>query len=356
MDQKTRLLTAFNLERPDRPPILGGWLAAPEHIRTLTGCNEEQYWEDPVHWAVEAERVLGSDGMVATVTPVSRDDFRIIDAHTLENRASYTMDKVLEEIEALPTPDDMKTVFNEDIAYLQFLAEFDSMQTRCKEILWCPADWDLIPIALNYHTYGYENALTLPILYPEAHQKFMRYKAELGRQRAILHARAIQAGLHPNSILTGEDLCGQRGPMISPKLLRQEYFELIEYSIEPLLRIKAKLVWHCDGDVRPILKDILACGFAGLQGFQRECGMELEWIVNLKAHSQDPLLIYGPISVTKLLPFGTPNDVISEVNRAIDICQDKASLVFFTSNTINPDVPLDNIKAYWDTVIHSSWK
>ena len=29
MDKKTRLAKAFNLELPDRPPILGGWLAAP---------------------------------------------------------------------------------------------------------------------------------------------------------------------------------------------------------------------------------------------------------------------------------------------------------------------------------------
>ena len=64
MDKKTRLATAFDLELPDRPPILGGWLAAPEHIQTLTGCSEDDYWSDPFRWGLDAERILGSDGVI----------------------------------------------------------------------------------------------------------------------------------------------------------------------------------------------------------------------------------------------------------------------------------------------------
>jgi uroporphyrinogen decarboxylase len=83
--------------------------------------------------------------------------------------------------------------------------------------------------------------------------------------------------------------------------------------------------------------------------------MELEWIVNLRTRNGDPLLIYGPMSVTRVLPFGTPHEIRAEVHRAMDICRDKASLVFFTSNTINPDIPLENILAYWDEVLESKW-
>jgi len=173
--------------------------------------------------------------------------------------------------------------------------------------------------------------------------------------RARLIARAIQEGYHPRAIMTGEDICSQRGPMVSPKYLREEYFPLVEYALEPLLEVDAKIVWHCDGDVRPILDDILSCGIGGLQGFQRECGMDLAWIVDLKTREGEPLLIFGPISVTKTLPYGTPEDVRTEVKAAMDLCRDKASLVFFTSNTINPDVPLENIYALWNTVQESTW-
>ena len=69
----------------------------------------------------------------------------------------------------------------------------------------------------------------------------------------------------------------------------------------------------------------------------------------------DPLLIFGPLQVTTVLPHGTPDEVRAEVRRAMDVCRDKASLVFFTSNTINPDVPLENIRAYWQAVLDSAW-
>ena len=83
--------------------------------------------------------------------------------------------------------------------------------------------------------------------------------------------------------------------------------------------------------------------------------MDLEWIVKRRTREGDPLLIFGPLSVTTTLPHGTPNDVRAEVGRAMDLCRDNASLVFFTSNTMNPDVPLENIRTYWSTVLESRW-
>jgi uroporphyrinogen decarboxylase len=183
----------------------------------------------------------------------------------------------------------------------------------------------------------------------------MRVESERGRQTATLRARAIREGIHPRAILTGEDQCSQRGPMVSPAVLHREYFPLLEYVLEPLLAVGARVVWHCDGDVRPVLPDVLACGIAGLQGFQRECGMDLEWIVNLHSRRGEPLLIFGPLSVTGTLPFGTPDDVRAEVRRAMELCREKASLVFFSSNTINPDIPFDNVLAFWDAVVRSRW-
>jgi uroporphyrinogen-III decarboxylase len=59
--------------------------------------------------------------------------------------------------------------------------------------------------------------------------------------------------------------------------------------------------------------------------------------------------------VTTTLPHGTPEDVRAEVRRAMDLCRDKASLVFFTSNTITPDVSLENVCTYWSAVREGRW-
>jgi hypothetical protein len=353
--RRARLAQAFDLQRPDRPPILGGWLAAPECVQAIAGCSENEYWADPARWARSAERVLGSDGAVDVFVPVQEGGYRCVDQHVMDARAAYTMESVVAEIESQPGPDEVRDSFREESAYATFVSGLVSGQQRLGDVVWCPADWDVNPIALWYSRFGYENALLLPALHPETHLRVMRASAERGRQRATLQARAIREGLRPSAILAGEDLCGRNGPMISPDFLRREYYPLLEYAIEPLRAVGARLVWHCDGDVRPILDDLLACGIAGLQGFQRECGMELEWIAKRRTRGGDALIIFGPLSVTTTLPHGTADDVRKEVHKAMEICRADASLVFFTSNTITPDVPLANVRAFWDEVLSSHW-
>ena len=59
--------------------------------------------------------------------------------------------------------------------------------------------------------------------------------------------------------------------------------------------------------------------------------------------------------VTTLMNVGTPDDMRAEVARAMDLCRDEASLIFFTSNTITPDIPFENVLAYWQAVQQSEW-
>ena len=95
MNSKDRLTLAFNLHTSDRPPILGGWLAAPNHIQMLTGCSQEEYWSNPFRWGMEAERALGSDGLIDVFEPVSRGEYRCVDHRVLAEREAYSLEAVL---------------------------------------------------------------------------------------------------------------------------------------------------------------------------------------------------------------------------------------------------------------------
>lgn len=355
MDKWTRLHEAFALRTPDRPPILGGWLAAPAHIMRLTGCTEDDYWADPVTWGLAAERVLDSDGAIDVVVPAARGEYRIMDQATLDRRAAYDVDKVLETIDTLPDVDELRDQFDAEKEYVELRTQYLERQALCGDVVWCPADWKLIPKALWYHEFGYEAALMTLALYPERYQKLIRTSAEIGRQHATLRARMVQEGIHPRAILTGEDLCSQQGPMVSPQFLRAEYWPLVEYALEPLVQIGVRVVWHCDGNYRPLLPDVLASGIGGLQGFQRECGMDLAWIRHLRTCSGDPLLIFGAMSVTETLPYGSAADVRAEVAAMMELARDQVGLVFMTSNTITPDTSLENLLAYWHAVQESRW-
>ena len=100
----------------------------------------------------------------------------------------------------------------------------------------------------------------------------------------------------------------------------------------------------------PLLDDVLASGVGGLQGFQRECGMELEWIRNLCTRSGDPLLIFGAMSVTETLPHGTPEQVREDVKRNLAALAPGGGYVFNTVHNIQADVPPENIVAMWDAL------
>ena len=177
MDKKSRLKKAFALEKADRPPIMGGWLAAPATIQSLTGSSQEEYWADPFHWGLQAERILGSDGVVEIYVPISQEEFRFIDQTHYAKHVGYTVDKVLEEIEALPDPEELWAQFDEEVEYQKCIQDLQKHQKLCGDILWCPADWELIPRALCYYEYGYENALSALALYPEGYRKWILVNA-----------------------------------------------------------------------------------------------------------------------------------------------------------------------------------
>ncbi len=75
--------------------------------------------------------------------------------------------------------------------------------------------------------------------------------------------------------------------------------------------------------------------------------MKLSLSVESRADDQ---LIFGPLSVTTELPVCPPEQIRDKVRRAIGVCRGNADLVLFTSNTINPDVPLDNIRAMYEAI------
>ena len=186
--------------------------------------------------------------------------------------------------------------------------------------------------------------------YPELARKLMETGGARGHGHGQVIAKAVREGMYPPAVLLGEDICTQRGPMVSPRFLEEVYAPSLRYGLEPLLEAGCKPVWHCDGDVRLILDMLLDCGIQGLQGFQPECGLTIEYISEKRTREGKPLLIFGPRAVSTELPVCTPEQIHEKVRHAIDVCRGNADLVLFTSNTINPDVPLENIVAMYEAV------
>lgn len=350
MTPRERLNTVFRLAEPDRTPILGGWIAAPDHIMSLTGTSPDAYWADPVGVSIEAYRRLGMDGLIDVFVPKD-GDYRCVDAgNYFAAGGKMTLEDALADIEAMPDPSDIERDFDFDGEYARFAAELSAIQARCGEMVWMPAQWDAAAKIAWYGRYGYENFFYIIGGYPEHAIRLLEIGGARGRCQSSLLARAIKEGLYPGAVLLGEDICDQRGPMISPAFLERYFFPQLAYSLEPLLDVGCRPVWHSDGDIRKLVDPLLAAGIQGFQGFQSECGVDLRELVAKRTLLGDPLLIFGPLNVTTELPVYSPEAVRAKTLEAIEICRGKASLVLFTANTVNPDVPLANIIAMSEAI------
>ena len=346
MDRKERLTLALDGREPDRLPVLGGWIANPSHICTITGATQAEYWHDPERLTLNAYHALGTDGLVTVFVPKARDGYRCVDADSfVQERSRMSLDTAVAQIDAMPSPDKIEAEFQFEDEYAKFRQELVRGQQAAGDMLWMPAQWATGARAGWYGAFGYENYFTIVGLYPERARKLLEIGGAQGLCRARLIARAVQEGIYPRAVLLGEDICTQRGPMISPQFLERYYAPELRRGLEPLLDVGCKPVWHCDGDVRPLIDMLIDCGVQGLQGFQPECGLTIDWAVEKRTRDGDPLLIFGPLAVTTELPVCSADEIEAKVRHAFDVARGQASLVLFTANTITPDVPLDNIRA-----------
>ena len=120
----------------------------------------------------------------------------------------------------------------------------------------------------GYRRWGYENYLVGIIDYPDAMRRYYHHTALQARllNQAIALARD-KFGIAP-FVYGGQDICVSSGPIISPHILREIYFPELKWAMAPLVENGIGVIWHCDGNINPILSDILDLGVIGLQGFE----------------------------------------------------------------------------------------
>ena len=113
--------------------------------------------------------------------------------------------------------------------------------------------------------------------------------------------------------------------------------------MEPLVENGIGVIWHCDGNINPILDDILNLGVVGLQGFEEEHGVTYDEIVKLKDRTGRPIGVWGCVSVTSTLPHGTVDDVRRSVERSFTLAGKGRGFVLSSTSSIMPEVPYENI-------------
>jgi uroporphyrinogen decarboxylase len=143
----------------------------------------------------------------------------------------------------------------------------------------------------------------------------------------------------------GDDIAFKSGPLLSPVWMRKHYFPRLARTIAAAHARGIKVLFHSDGNLNPILNDLVAAGIDGLNPIEVLAGMDVGEIHRRHPH----LFMAGGIDVSQLLPFGTPGQVRDAVRKAIDAAEGR--ILIGSSTELNEEVPLANFLALRDAVL-----
>ena len=162
-------------------------------------------------------------------------------------------------------------------------------------------------------------------------------------QRSLKRIEALSICDKLPGVFYGVDLAYRSGPMFSPTFLRKQVFPRMEKVIDAYHRRGIPVLYHSDGNLWPILDDLVALGIDGLNPIETLAGMDLG---KLREHYPD-LIFVGGIDCSQLLPFASPSEVVNTVKKAIQVAG--PGYLVGSSTEIYEGIPLDNIKAMIDT-------
>jgi uroporphyrinogen decarboxylase len=212
--------------------------------------------------------------------------------------------------------------------------------------------------------------LAFPLERAYAMQRMDKFMLNIGRHpdfaRALVTKIAEQCktlmgnflrecGDHIDMIKIGDDLGMQNSLLISPKMYREiikpihaDYISFIKSHT------KAKVFFHTDGDVFPLIPDFIEMGVDILNPVQTSAG-KMSNLLELKKQFGRDIIFCGAIDTHRILPFGSPAEVRAEVKRIIEILGDGGGYMLASVHTIMPDVPPENILAMVDAVEEFGW-
>ena len=203
----------------------------------------------------------------------------------------------------------------------------------------------MAPVYIHNLLRGMEMSLMDPLLEPEMTHVLMENVCNFLFE---YHRRIFETcdGLIDISQVT-DDLGSQSGPMFSLEMYRDFYAPHHRRFMKLCRDFGIKVFHHDDGSMRSFLPDLIESGIDILNPVQWTCpGMELD---GLKSDYGQKICFHGGIENQRILPFGTPDEVRTEVRHCIDaLGKDKTGYILAPCHNLQSITPIENIIAMYD--------
>lgn len=168
--------------------------------------------------------------------------------------------------------------------------------------------------------------------------------------KTLMDAFLEELGDNVDIIGIGDDLGTQESLLMSPRtyrdILKPIHDDYISFIKE---RTDAKVFFHTDGDVFPLIEDFIEIGVDILNPIQTSAG-KMANLSELKEQFGDEIVFCGAIDTRETLPEGSPEDVRREVKRVIKKLGPGGGYMVSAVHTIMDEVPAENVLAMVDAV------
>jgi uroporphyrinogen decarboxylase len=143
----------------------------------------------------------------------------------------------------------------------------------------------------------------------------------------------------------GDDFGTQRAMLISPRMWREFIKERYARLIAAFKRQNPalKIAYHSDGCIEPIIPDLIEIGLDVLNPVQ-PLSMNP---AHIKGKYGQRLAFWGTVDVQHTFPFGSPEDVASEVMERLRTVAPGGGLILCSAHRVQPGTPLANVKTYY---------
>lgn len=193
----------------------------------------------------------------------------------------------------------------------------------------------------SWYLRSMEDLMTDMLAAPEVAHYFFERTAALQ-----LHAAEQFARAGGDIIITGDDVAGQKGLLMRAETWREFLQPRLAATVRAVKRANpaAFVFYHSDGNVAPLIPDLIETGIDILNPIQPEC-MDPAAI---KRQYGERLSFWGTVSVQRTMPFGTPDAVRAEVRARIRDVARGGGLILAPAHVLGPEVPWENILAFFD--------
>ena len=196
-------------------------------------------------------------------------------------------------------------------------------------------------------TRGFENYFTDFYLNPTLAEHIMDKVIEL---KMVFWENVLnEVGDLVDVVIEADDLAGQDRLFFSPEQYRQfikprhtKLFSFIK------ARTDAKIFYHCDGAIRPLLWDLIESGIDILNPAQKTDDMNY---MEIKKEYGNNLAYWGAgVDTQRIFDRGTAQEVRDDVRRNIEAMAPGGGLIFATIHNTQATVSPENFMAMWETL------